>query len=266
MASITITSDLDIKLRVTCDVTKSGNLQLESGIDLNLLKEFLDNISDSHTFCFGISCEEFRTECPGIRYVPKCFVLQTYPFDRYISKKCKKWFRWTTQSSRDRKLGREGDARCTSCNVVYGGVRNRNIKELPKLTQKARLARTEATSKFPMTLLSPRGVKRKMHNMTLEKKKRQRQISSLSEKLRRATEVTLDEDQSEELTRFVHKVSERELDDALSGQDPASEEALKEAFQHDQKRNSMYIYSIHLTHSFSCKQSNQKSAIKTNGI
>ena len=108
------------------------------------------------------------------------------------------------------------------------------------MTQAARRKRTEADSSYPMSLLSPRGVKRKMHNICLEKKKRRSQITSLSQRLRDVTEVELEKEQSEELSAFVHMVTEDKLDSVLANEKASTAMALREAFRYDQKHNSKF--------------------------
>jgi hypothetical protein len=166
-----------------------------------------------------------------------------YPFDRFTARGCLKWYKLRKNATKDEKNAvSAGDSRCSACNKVYRDVRQRNKSQLPKLTQEARQQRTEAGSCYPMSLLSPRGVKKKMQNINLEKKKRRKKIADLSKCLHKYTEVTLHEEQSHELSAFVENVTEEQLNNALLAEKTATAKALKEAFLHDQQRNSKFVF------------------------
>jgi hypothetical protein len=240
LANLTITKDLKVKFQVAGELVRSSTLLTDADtVNWDHLKTFIEELSDSHVFCAGILKAEYKSVCTGIRYQPKCLVSKSYPFERYTAKKCLKWFQLRKNASKDERLAVfAGDSRCSACNKVYRDVRQRNKKQLPMMTHEARKKRTEASSSYPISLLSPRGVKRKLHNLSLEKKKRKKTIAGLSEKLKKFTEITLEEEQSSELTTFVQSVTGEQLDDALSAEKAATAEALKAAFLHDQKRNS----------------------------
>jgi hypothetical protein len=250
MAHITITHDLTVKFCVAGELVNSGTILCsDDTINWEHLKTFIDLISDTHIFCAGISKAEFKSVCVGIRYEPKCLISKSYPFERYTAKRCMKWFKLRKNATKDNRIAAaSGDSRCSACNKVYREVRQRNKHQLPKLTHEARKKRTEATSTYPVSLLSPRGVKRKLHSLSLEKKRRKKTISVLSDKLKKLTEVTLDEEQSSELCSFVTSVTDEQLNDALSAEKTATAEALKAAFLHDQKRNSKSLFIIPLIH------------------
>ena len=244
MASLIIEDDLKARFKVAGEIIKTCNLSKgdSESIDWEQLIGLLETMSDSYVFCAGISKEEFQSVCSGIRYQPKCLLPKSFPFERYISHGCVKWYKLRKNATYDEKKAvAEGDSRCAACNKVYRDVRQRNKGQLPKLTHEAREQRTEAGSHYPISLLSPRGVKRKMYNISLEKKKRRKQIHVLSQKLKQYMEVELSEEQSSELSCFVKNVTTNDLDQAVSNENDVTAQALKEAFLYDQQRNSKFV-------------------------
>ena len=121
VASLTILQDLTITFKVAGELITSGKIASDNAIvDLNVLKTFLQTISDTHVFCAGISKAEFKSVCSGIRYEPKCLVSRSYPFERYVAKSCLKWFPLRKNASKDeKKAAIVGDIRCSACNKVY---------------------------------------------------------------------------------------------------------------------------------------------------
>ena len=176
LAHIIINPDLSIKFQVAGDTIQSGTLIDGDNINWTSLSEFIALLSDMYVFCMGIAKDELLKVCPAIRYSPKCLITKYFPFERCIAKKCNIWFKMRFNATQDeRNLAAQGEARCPPCNATYRGVRRRNMKQLPQLTQAARLKRSEATSKYPIKLLSPRGVKRKLHNIrTLQNTQRKK--------------------------------------------------------------------------------------------
>ena len=239
LANIVIFPDMSAKFRVAGEDLECTEFLKENNLCWKTISDFLDLLSDTHAFCAGIQKEEFKSVCSGIRYEPQCLVLKTFPFERYIGKACKRWYKLRKNANiQERRAVEMGDARCIACNKAYRGVRHRNKSQLPKLTQQHRDERTSASSRYPWSLLSPRGMKRKRESVNLERRKKIKQIANLSDRLKRFEEIELEDEQSEALSTFVHQVSGEDLNAALQAENDDNAAALKAAFLHDQERNS----------------------------
>jgi hypothetical protein len=71
VATITIRDDLAVRFLVAGELMKTCNLTRGDSLDFDQLKALLETLSDSYVFCAGISKEEFKAVCSGIRYEPK---------------------------------------------------------------------------------------------------------------------------------------------------------------------------------------------------
>ena len=163
LASVTVFEDLSSKLMVCGDEICSKELKDEEGqIDWKSVEWVLALLSSKHVYCSGVSLREFRTVCGAIRYQPKGFIKKHYPNERYVSKKCLKWYVMRSNASKaERDEITSGNGRCHECNKTYRNVRHRNKIQLPKFNRKAWELRTAASSNYPYALMSPRQQKRK---------------------------------------------------------------------------------------------------------
>ncbi len=93
VALLTINDEM-INFHVANEIQSSECIENALGeLSFDTIDRYLSMLADSFVFCSGIKKSEFKSVCSGISYEPKCFLLKHYPFERYISRKCKKWYK-----------------------------------------------------------------------------------------------------------------------------------------------------------------------------
>jgi hypothetical protein len=237
---LTVLPDGAATFNVAGECLISSSIEGPNGtLDDDKVGDLLQKLSDSHVFCSGISKDELKRECSAIRYDSKTIETKLYPFERYIARRCQKWFSLRKNASQDeRHFAVAGDSRCPECNRVYSNLRVANRHQILKLSQKSK--RIQASSTYPITLLSPVGKRKRSDNIIREKKRQKKQLTTVTQKWTKFVEVELQDAQSRELSKFVRDVDTETLDAALAEVEPDGEgtvESLKEVFLLDQRRN-----------------------------
>ena len=204
------------------------------------VRSLLDNLGNDYVFCGGIRKEEYNAVCSSIRYDTTCLKELSHPFPRLVSKKCLTWYKLRDNATNEEKEAvLLGDNRCRECNTSYRIARKINTRNLQTLSH--RESRVQARSCYKISLLSPTSKKRRLENITKEKKNRSVKLRRVLETVQTYT-VDLSEEQSEQLSQFVQQIPADQLQSAFraaaeeAGEDTA--DTLRKAFEVDQEKNS----------------------------
>ena len=218
----------------------------------NELKECLTKLSSTFVFCCGIDCRELRVACPGISLSSKRISQKESPFPRYVSTQCVQWFPLRFNASKsDQDDASKGNLRCLQCSMIFRQLRAESKKLARKLEVEGKVApileikkrRVEASSHYPIHLLSPASAKKRITNLRTEKLRKNMKMQRLLERIEHYN-LALTNAESEELSEFLSIVQEDDIDRAHSAVLEQTSESiadtLRATFEADQKRNSEY--------------------------
>lgn len=187
--------------------------------------------------CSGMSSEEYdESMAPYIRYEPKKMERWSQPRQEVHSSDCLKWFTAKLKTSQ----------RCPKCVKFCNELRQTKVKQLKTPVSKKR-ERTDASSSFPKSLLSPPSKRKRDENVRKASISTVKQLARLREKVSKM-DIELNDEQSEDMTTITEHITTHEgatLDAAIrdSGDGDEQEEMHRiwdrdlKAFRSDQAKN-----------------------------
>ena len=206
-----------------------------------------------YKFCPGFNPDMYKTTyLDFIRYDPKSLRRTVYPVQRIDSSSCILWHKLAKNASIFEKNMTE--VMCPACKCLRNELTQR-LKKVNGASLQQKENRVKPTSHFPEKYLSPKSLKRKRQNMQQERSKLLKKYSHL--------EVSLSEDQHDQMCNIMEKVTQigaDELESSLAlgdkqGVGPAVRalwkndlQNIKKEFDQDQQRNSKYMYILVTAH------------------
>ncbi len=198
-------------------------------------KILLDRLSAKWYFCWGIPKEVYQEKTQHIRYTPKLYKEQQYPYPAVISANCGHWFEGPKKG---KVQTLDNGATCRECMTFL-----RRMKVVEKrnsaIPAKQIESRTEASSSYPIHLLSPKSRTKRMQTISTKRQTDKKTISSLRAKLAETT-VLLEEEQNNEMeniSRIINENYRKDLDsifaEAEKKKSGQSRELLEEIWQRD---------------------------------
>ena len=160
--------------------------------------------SSSYKFCPGMSKSVYQDRYASvIRYDSKSVRLTSEPFERVDSPHCEMWHKLAKNSSIfERELD---EVLCQPCKKMRSHLDQRVRAAIVSPGRTA--AWLEASSKCPLAVLSPASQKKRRGNLLKERSQYQKKCEHM--------ELTLDEEQSNEMTNIVHIIN-RDASDTLN--------------------------------------------------
>ena len=224
---------------------------------LSTVAEFLalcERMTNSeYKFCPGIDPDVYvSTYFSKIRYHVKTVRHLEVPFNRVDSIHCLLWHKLA------RNMLFEKDLESVPCKACKTLINNLNQRLKTAVTSPVRAKRQQPTSRCPLKYMSPASQKKRKENVQQDRSRNTKLLQKYSH-----TEVTLDDDQHEELSALVNAIDEQEdgnlqqfLSEAAShGVKDSVEEIWKmdrrkmaESFNKDQRENRKLFIFIHSMH------------------
>ena len=191
---------------------------------LNLCERITSN---EYKFCPGIDPDVYMSKYfSKIRYHIKNVRHSDAPFKRVDSVNCLLWHKLAKNLMFDKQLE---SVPCRYCKILTNNL-NQRLKTA--VTSPMRRKRQRPTSHCPLKFMSPSSQKKRKENT-------QRDRSKLLQKYAH-TEVSLDDEQHEEISRLVNAIDEQEggdLSNFLSdAETPEVKEAVNEIWQMDRRK------------------------------
>ena len=204
-----------------------------------------------YKFCPGIDWELYEEYYHTvIRFHLKSVRYCTSPFQRVDSVNCVLWFKPPVNASLSEKFSKE--VMCTACKRLKSDLdwqRKRTLCESPS----RKVKRQAASSKAKLTYMSPASQLKRKQNALVERNNDKLKLAKYE-----STEVTLSEDQHEDMSAVVNKIEEVSKDclEKIFAEGDAHGVGNKireiwvtdrreqlEQFNEDQARNSMFLMS-----------------------
>ena len=226
-----------IRLLVTED--KHYDLQVlmrskEAGI-FELPDKFLDlcsimDPSGGYKFCPGFGINEYDSDYYSIiRYDLKNVRRILDPIARIDSIKCVFWHKLAKNASIFEKS--MNSVLCSSCKRLRSDLRQR-VKSCSEVTSFDKENRLQPSSTFPTKYLSPASKNKRIKLTQLERKNDKKLLKKYE-----FTDVVLEDEQHEEMSRIVEKISSQNfIDDLFSSMTGESKKMLRDLWEND-KRN-----------------------------
>ena len=145
-----------------------------------------------YKFCPGINPDMYKTKYHDvIRYDPKKLRRTVHPVQRIDSGKCKLWHKLLEKDNMT-------DVMCSGCKCLINEL-NQRLKKVQNTTSEQKQHHVNASSRFPEKYLSPKSLKKKRQNMQQERTALLKNYTH--------TEISLSEDQHDQMCDIVDKVS-----------------------------------------------------------
>lgn len=183
------------ELQVLLQTIKTGTIDSEEA-----LHDLVTVICGSslYKFCPGLNFKVYEEQYANIlRYDSKSVKLIKEPYARAQSYQCQLWHKLAKNASIFEKD--EKEVLCQPCKKMRSHLDQR-VRESEKATPAMKSARLEVSSKCPMTTLSPASQKKRKGKLLKERSQLKRRMEHM--------EITLDDDQSDEMTSIVNILSE----------------------------------------------------------
>jgi len=202
----------------------------------------LQSIADIQEVCSKFSAESNYKFCPGIdpqyykshyleaiRFNIKSVRQTVEPFARVDSVNCRWWFQLASNATSEEKSAKE--VLCSACKRLVTDLncqRRRTLAESPE----RKLKRQSASSRAKLSGMSPYSQQKRQSNAQSKRTNMKRKLKKLDE-----TDVTLNDEQHEEMCSIVHGISDEELGKVfLEGSEHGVGELMKEIWYTDSKR------------------------------
>ena len=228
----------------------SGTVYTETDV-YNLCEIFSDQSSLSpYKFCPGIDWDQYEDKYHSvIRFHVKSVRQSTSPFKRIDSVNCKRWFKLPSNAPFSDKFSKE--VLCSSCKRLKSDLewqKKRTQSESP--TKKEQ--RQDPSSKAKLSYMSPSSQMKRKRNALMERNSDKKKLAKYQN-----TEVTLSEEQHEEMSSVVSRIEEvgkDELEKVFAEGDAhgvgaqireiwtTDRREQLDQFRQDQARNSMFMH------------------------
>ena len=248
------TSRINVTLKGSDYVINSLGFHVESGKitsddDIHELCQRFSN-QLSYKFCPGIDWNLYEQKYyQVIRYHLKSVRFSTSPFQRVDSEKCPLWFKQSAKVRASEKYADE--VMCTACKRLKTYL-NWQLKRTMAESPSRKVKRQAPTSKAKLSYMSPASQLKRKQNAISERSNDKRKLRKYEN-----TEVTLADDQHEDMCNIVKTIEEVSKDDLeklfAEGDIHGVGDKVREVwctdrrhqleqFHEDQTRNGMYEY------------------------
>ena len=179
----------------------------ESGI-LEIPEDFLSlcdmMVNADYKFCLGIDVEEYESKYfSKIRYDVKFLRRTEFPFRRIDSSSCQLLHKLAKNASVVEKV-----LECVPCKSCKQLMHTLDRRLKTAVSSPAKMKRQQSSSHCPLKYMSPSSQKRRKENTQRERAKDQSRLQKYS-----YTELTLDDEQHDELSKLMDAIDERGSED-----------------------------------------------------
>ena len=169
---------------------------------LHLCSKYSSNLY-AYKFCPGLNPTEYESQKEVIRFDIKSLRKSTEPFLRIDSVNCLLWFELGKTSSKQRR--ETSEVLCPSCTRLKSDI-SYQMKRTEEESPSKKLRRQQSSSHARLTYMSP--------TSNLQRKTNQKQQRHCKLEAYQETEVTLDDQQSDEMGSIM-SIIEKEYQDDL---------------------------------------------------
>ena len=215
LARLTVDENMQYTLQVLLHSIESGKLE-----SVDQFAELCDKISDysKYKFCPGFDYDSYMEKYHNkIRYHPSKVLVTTSPFKRVQSSNCTMWHKLPNNAPKAQKLSLS--VLCGMCKRLRGEL-DRALKRCTSYSPRRKLKRQQPSSNYPLKYMSPASLKKRKSNTQQERNKDKKALAKYGH-----LEVTLDDDQSDEMMEIMDKidtVEKQTLEDIFSEAESAS--------------------------------------------
>lgn len=205
IARIIVNNAGEYTFQVLLRTTETGNI---SSVDdfLSVCEKI--SKSGNYKFCPGMNVKVFNeTYTSVLRYESKSVRVATEPFSRVDSPNCNMWHTLAKNASIFEKD--MDDIMCQPCKKMRSHLDQR-IRASLAVTPTKKASRLEPSSRCPLSALSSASVNKRRENLMSERARDKKTIRKYEH-----TEITLDDDQSDEMAEVVDVINSKSPD-ALS--------------------------------------------------
>ena len=196
LARLTVDENMQYTLQVLLHSIESGELK-----SVGQFMELCDKISDysAYKFCPGFDYDTYMDKYHDkIRYLPSKVRVTTSPFKRVQSTHCTMWHKLSKNASRAQKSSHS--VICCKCKRLRSEL-DRALKRCTGYSPRRKIKRQQPSSNYPLKYLSPTSLKKRKSNTQQERNKDKKALAKY-----RHLEVTLDDNQSDELVEIMDKI------------------------------------------------------------
>ena len=201
------------------------------------------NVKGEFKFCPGIDPQEYQEKYfSKIKYDVKQLRRSDHPFNRIDSSNCLLFHKLAKNAGILEK-----DLNCVLCTSCKHLVSDLNERLKTAVSSSGKVKRQQPSSTCPLKYMSPTSQKRRKENSQRERDKHRAKLQKYSH-----TEITLDDEQHDELTKLVEAIDEqggKELETILQDAEchgvgnavceiwEIDKQRMKEQFSQDQETN-----------------------------
>lgn len=196
LARLSVDGNAQYKLQVLLHTIESGELE-----STDQFKELCGRISDysKYKFCPGFDYDAYMSKYhKKIRYHPSKVQVTTHPFKRVQSSKCTMWYKLPKNASAADKASLT--VLCGECKRLRSEL-DRSLQRCVGYSPRRKVKRQQPSSNYPLKFMSPASHKKRKSNTQQERNKDKRALAKY-----RHMEVTLDDEQNDELVDIMEKV------------------------------------------------------------
>ena len=207
------------------------------------LCKMMANVNGEFKFCPGIDSQQYQEEYfSKIRYDVKQLRQSDHPFNRVDSSSCLLFHKLAKNAG---IMEKEMD--CVLCKSCKRLVSDLNERLKTAVSSSVKVKRQQASSTCPLKFMSPTSQKKRKDNSQRERDKHRAKLQKYGH-----TEITLDDEQHDELVKLMEAIDEQggnELETVLQDAEcqgvgnavreiwEMDKERMKEQFNHDQDTN-----------------------------
>lgn len=196
LARLTVDENMQYSLQVLLHTIESGKVE-----STDHFAKLCNKISDysSYKFCPGFEYELYMEKYyTKIRYHPSQVLITTSPFKRVQSSLCKMWHKVPKNATKAQKSSLS--MLCGTCKRLRGEL-DRASKRCANYSPRRKIKRQQPSSNYPLKYMSPASLKMRKRNTQHERNKDRKALEKY-----RHMEVTLDDDQSDQMVEIMDKV------------------------------------------------------------
>ena len=196
LARLTVDENMQYSLQVLLHTIESGEVE-----SVDHFMKLCDKISDYSTykFCPGFDYDLYMEKYHSkIRYHPSQIQITTSPFKRVQSSHCTMWHKLPKNATKAQKSSLS--VLCSTCKRLRGQL-DRALQRCTSYSPRRKIKRQQPSSNYPLKYMSPASLKKRKSNTQQERNKDKKALAKY-----RHMEVTLDDDQNDEMVEIMDKI------------------------------------------------------------
>ena len=196
LARLTVDENMQYSLQVLLHTIESGKLE-----SVDQFLKLCNKIPDYSTykFCPGFDYDTYMEKYNDkIRYHPSQVQVTRSPFKRVQSSHCTMWHKLPKNATKAQKSSLS--VLCGSCKRLWGQL-DRALQRCMSYSPRRKIKRQQPSSNYPLKYMSPAILKKRKGNTQQERNKYKKALAKY-----RHMEVTLDDEQSNEMVEIMDKI------------------------------------------------------------